>query len=184
MRNLSPASVSELLQGKKTYIAAAIGLAYMVGVWLKLWDYDERVLAVLGMSGLAFLRAAVQKGPTFLLCFLLSAFCFSGIGCTQIIKSDKIFSQTSWIVGIQVKMSNPTSSNPLPDVKLGVMRETISLIPTATNRVFAPQFGAAYTGRQNAYNPISTDAQESVFSGDVMISTNATGGAVIPKLSR
>ena len=68
MRNLSPASVSELLQGKKTYIAAAIGLAYMVGVWLKLWDYDERVLAVLGMSGLAFLRAAVQKGPTFLLC--------------------------------------------------------------------------------------------------------------------
>jgi hypothetical protein len=47
------------LQGKKTYIAAGMGVIYIAGVFLGLWDWDERVLGVFGLSGLAFLRAAV-----------------------------------------------------------------------------------------------------------------------------
>jgi hypothetical protein len=105
-------------------------------------------------------------------------------GCQTALKSDKIISQTSWVVGLRLKTSDTTSGNILPDVQLGVMRETITMIPTTTNgQITAPRFGSTYAGKQNAYNPIATDAQESVFSGDVMISTNATGGAILPKLS-
>ena len=105
-------------------------------------------------------------------------------GCATALKSDKIISETSWVVGIRLKTSDTTSGNILPDVQLGVMRQTISMIPTATHQVYAPRFGSSYAGKQNAYNPIATDAQESVFSGDVMVSTNATGGAIVPKLTQ
>lgn len=54
-------SLKTQLQGKKTYIAAGMGVLYIAGVFLELWAWDERVLAVFGLSGLAFLRAAVPK---------------------------------------------------------------------------------------------------------------------------
>lgn len=104
-------------------------------------------------------------------------------GCQTALNSNKIISQTSWIVGIKLTTTSPVSGTILPDVKLGVVRETITMIPTSTNGpIYAPRFGSAYAGKQNAYDPISTDAQESVFSGDVMVGTNATGSAVIPKI--
>lgn len=103
-------------------------------------------------------------------------------GCQTALKSDKIISETSWILGLRVKTTDATSGNMLPDVQLGVMRQTITMVPTATNAIYSPRFGVAYAGKQNAWNPISTDAQESVFSGDVMVSTNATGGAIVPKV--
>lgn len=76
--------LSEILKGKKTYLAIAIGLLYLAGVWAGAWVWDERVLAAVGLSGLAFLRAAVKKDPPnitpLLLCIglMLSA----GAGCT------------------------------------------------------------------------------------------------------
>ena len=103
-------------------------------------------------------------------------------GCQSLVKSDKIISVTTWGVGLRATASSPTSGTALPDVWLGVTRQTVTMIPTSTNNIYAPRFGVAYTGKQNAYNPIATDAEESVFSGDVMIGTNATGGAIIPKL--
>lgn len=103
-------------------------------------------------------------------------------GCKTALQSDKIISQASWLVGISLETTSPVEGTILPKVRLGVVRQTITMIPTSTNQVYAPRFGSAYAGKQNAYNPIACDAQESVFSGDVMISTNATGGAVVPKL--
>jgi hypothetical protein len=50
------------LRGKKTYLAVAIGALYMLGVWAELWEYNEVVLGSIGLSGLAFLRAAIPKG--------------------------------------------------------------------------------------------------------------------------
>ena len=169
----------EFLKGKKTYFAAAIGLLYLAGVYLGFWSFDEKILAFFGLSALAFLRYGLGKTtlPLLLLPLLLVT------GCQTALNSNKVLSETSWVVGLRVKTTDSTSGNLLPDVQLGVMRQTITMIPTSTNLIYAPKFGVAYSGKQNAWNPISTDAQESVFSGDVMISTNATGSAVIPKLS-
>ena len=174
-------SLVEFLKGKKTYFSVAIALLYIGGSYLGFWECDAKVLGAIGMGALAFLRAGVSKGAVM---GMIGVMGLMGSGCTQLVQSNKVFSETSWIVGIRVKMSDPTSSNPLPDVQLGVMRQTFTLIPTGTNQIYAPRFGAAYAGKQNAYDPISTDAQESVFSGDVMVSTNATGGAIVPKLIR
>lgn len=113
-------------------------------------------------------------------CILICALALCG--CQTALRSDKIIAETSWIVGLQIKVSDTTSGQILPDVKLGVMRQSIHMIPTSTNQVYAPRFGSSYSGSQNAWDPIATDAQESVFSGDVMVSTNATGGAIVPKV--
>jgi hypothetical protein len=181
-RVMNIASALEFLKGKKTYLSAIIGLLYLLGGAAKFWEVDPKFLAAIGMSGLMFLRAAIEKGPTMALVGMMGLMGLMCGGCQTALKSDKIISQTSWVVGLRIKTSDTTSGTILPDAQLGVMRETITMIPTATNQVFAPRFGSAYAGKQNAYNPISTDAQESVFSGDVMVSTNATGGAVVPKL--
>jgi len=106
----------------------------------------------------------------------------SGSGCATALKSDKIISETSWIVGLRLRSSDTTTGTILPDVQFGVMRQSITMIPTATNAIFAPRFGSAYSGKQNSWDPIVTEAQESVFSGDVQVSTNATGSAIVPKL--
>lgn len=103
-------------------------------------------------------------------------------GCQTALKSDKIISETSWAVGLFIETTSPAEGTILPKIKLGVVRQTVTMIPTSTNQVYAPRFGVAYAGKQNAWDPIATDAQESVFSGDVMVSTNATGGAIVPKL--
>lgn len=55
------ANIQKSLQGKKTYLATGFGLIYLAGVFLGLWEWNETVLAVFGLSGLAFLRAAVPQ---------------------------------------------------------------------------------------------------------------------------
>jgi hypothetical protein len=52
------------LSGKKTYLSALIGILYLAGVWAGLYEFDERILAVVGFAGLAALRAAVTRNPT------------------------------------------------------------------------------------------------------------------------
>jgi hypothetical protein len=72
--------VREVLRGKKTYFTVAIGVLYVAGVWLGFWEWNETVLAVLGLSGIAFLRSAIKRGlplPTVMLCAVL----ISGPGC-------------------------------------------------------------------------------------------------------
>lgn len=56
--------LKQFLTGKKTYLSAAIGILYLVGVWAGLYDFDERILAVIGFAGLASLRAAVTATPS------------------------------------------------------------------------------------------------------------------------
>ena len=54
-------SIMTQFQGKKTYSAAGLGVLYIAGVSLGLCEWDERVIGVFGLSGLAFLRMAVPK---------------------------------------------------------------------------------------------------------------------------
>lgn len=75
--------LSEILKGKKTYLAALIGLLYLAGVWAGAWVWDERVLAAVGLSGLAFLRAAAKKDPPNITPILLCIGLILGsAGCT------------------------------------------------------------------------------------------------------
>jgi hypothetical protein len=52
------------LQGRKTYLAVAIGALYLAGVWAGCWEFDEKILSAVGLGGLAFLRAAMAKSPS------------------------------------------------------------------------------------------------------------------------
>jgi hypothetical protein len=51
----------EFIKGKKTYFAAAIAALYLAGVYLEFWAFDEKVLAAIGITALATLRAAIPK---------------------------------------------------------------------------------------------------------------------------
>jgi hypothetical protein len=53
-----------LLQGKKTYFTVAIAILYVGGAYLGFWDFNDEVLAVFGLSALAFLRAGIKKEAT------------------------------------------------------------------------------------------------------------------------
>ena len=73
------------LAGRKTYGIAAIGILYIVGCWAGWWAYDERILAALGLGGLATLRAGLSRttrstAPL----LLLSAGCIMLTGCAMI----------------------------------------------------------------------------------------------------
>jgi len=73
--------IKEALQGKKTYFVVAIGLLYVAGVWLGFWEWDERVLAVLGLGSLAFLRAAVKGANKVPLLLVAAVAIAAGPGC-------------------------------------------------------------------------------------------------------
>lgn len=48
------------LEGKKTYILAGIGLLYVVGGFLKLWEIDWHVVDALGLGSIMALRSAIS----------------------------------------------------------------------------------------------------------------------------
>lgn len=73
------------LAGRKTYGIAAIGILYIVGCWAGWWEYDERVLAALGLGGLAALRAGVSRATRSAApLLLLSAAGLLTTGCAMI----------------------------------------------------------------------------------------------------
>lgn len=47
------------LEGKKTYILAGLGLLYVVGAWLGLWEMNQQVVDGLGLGALVALRSAL-----------------------------------------------------------------------------------------------------------------------------
>ncbi len=53
----------EYLDGKKTYVIAAITLALLFGSWQGWWKLPTEVYAALMAVGLMFLRRGVAKGP-------------------------------------------------------------------------------------------------------------------------
>lgn len=58
---MNPAQIQAFLKGKKTYLAVLISLLYLAGVWAGCWGFDEKVLAALGLSALAFLGAKINR---------------------------------------------------------------------------------------------------------------------------
>jgi hypothetical protein len=53
--------IKAAVSGKKTYLAIAIGGLYLLGCWAGVWQFDEKVLAGVGLSSVAFLRMGITK---------------------------------------------------------------------------------------------------------------------------
>lgn len=49
------------LKGKRTYYVVTLGVLYVLGALLGFYELDEKILAVFGLGGLGFLRAALGK---------------------------------------------------------------------------------------------------------------------------
>ena len=50
-----------LIEGKKTYIVAALAVIYLFGGDQGWWKMNESILGIFGFGGLASLRSAVKK---------------------------------------------------------------------------------------------------------------------------
>jgi hypothetical protein len=68
-------TLREFLKGRKTYLTIIIGLLYLAGVWAGIYEFDEKVLAVLGLSALAFLRAGLGKSAPLVILSLCLVSC-------------------------------------------------------------------------------------------------------------
>lgn len=49
------------MQGKRTYLTVAVALGYLAGVKLGFWTADPQIIAALGFSAVAFLRAGLSQ---------------------------------------------------------------------------------------------------------------------------
>jgi hypothetical protein len=49
------------MQGKRTYLTVAVALGYLAGVKLGFWPADPQIIAALGFSAVAFLRAGLAN---------------------------------------------------------------------------------------------------------------------------
>jgi hypothetical protein len=67
------------LQGKKTYFVALVAGLYLLGCWAGIFEFDQKVLAGLGFTGLVTLRASL-KG---LLLLTLCGVVLVGSGCAR-----------------------------------------------------------------------------------------------------
>ncbi len=54
-------NLQQILDGKKTYLVAAIAILYVLGAHLGWWPFDDKILDALGFGGLITLRAGVRK---------------------------------------------------------------------------------------------------------------------------
>lgn len=50
----------ERTRGRKTYAAVVVGLVYLIGSWLKWWEYDSELVNAILLAGLAALRSGVE----------------------------------------------------------------------------------------------------------------------------
>lgn len=101
-------------------------------------------------------------------------------GCTSILTNNKqVVAVKTRFFGLMVGASATTQT---PEVKLGWGSITYLMAPTSTNGpISAPRYFDTFDLGQGL-NPFNTSILDNTGLGDVQISTNATGGAIVPKL--
>lgn len=57
-------TILTLLQGRRTYLAVVVGLAYLAGAKLGYWQIDSELMGLIGFTCAAFLRAAIANLKT------------------------------------------------------------------------------------------------------------------------
>ena len=159
--------------------AAVLGLLFASGV-IPTDSSIDKLLGALSVT-LAALGYSVSRGLTKRVApmILAGVLALGSMGCTTIIKSDKILSVKQRTFGISVGASPTTQT---PEIKLGLITTVWQMIPTSTNGpLFAPRFFDTFKIGQGV-NPFATEIMENTGSGDVAVGTNATGEAIIPKI--
>lgn len=163
-----------------TAAAALIGLLLASGVIPSDSGIDKALgmaAAALAAMGYTFARGMAKSGVVKLL--LICGLVLSASGCTTALKSDKIVSVKQRTFGIQIGASPSTQT---PEIKLGLVTTVFQLIPTTTNGpIYSPKFFDTFEIGQSA-NPFNTSVRENTGSGDVQVTTNAQGSAIIPKI--
>lgn len=112
------------------------------------------------------------KALGLLLCGLLLA---GTAGCATALQSDKIITVKQRCFGIVVETVSTTTSS--PDVKLGFCSTVWEMVPTGTNRLYAPDYMDTFAMSQSL-NPFATDITENTGTGMVSIGTNGEAGVV------
>lgn len=108
---------------------------------------------------------------------LTLAACMLVSGCVTAIRNGYIISVKERFFGIDVS----EGANQVPHVKLGFGSVVYMMIPTSTNQIiYAPKFIDTFSIDQSL-NPFGFEVRENTGTGDVMIGTNATGSAIVPK---
>ena len=103
----------EFLQGKKTYFSVAIGILYLAGVYLKFWEFDEKVIIAVGLGSIAALRSSLKN---LLPVLLVGALSFSLVGCKTPAAAGKALATTvvtvdaamkGWFAWVKAGQSTP-----------------------------------------------------------------------------
>lgn len=151
----------------------ASGIVPDQGPWERLCAALATVLSAMGYT--VSRGIAKQGGLVLAACLTLAAL----TGCAgPAYRSDKITSIKTRTFGIQIEESPTTQT---PAIRLGLVTTVIQLIPTSTNStIYAPKFFDTFQIDQTG-NPFRFGVTENTGSGDVMIRTNASGGAIIPR---
>lgn len=85
------------------------------------------------------------------------------------------------VLGISIEQSDTSQT---PRFRVGLITSVYQLVPVNTNGpVYAPRYFDTFDVNQS-WNPLAFGLQENSGFGDVAVSTNATGQAIIPKLAR
>lgn len=114
------------------------------------------------------------------LLFLICCMMLVMTGCVTALKSDKIVSIKQRVFGISIGASATTET---PEIKLGLISTVYQMIPTSTNsQVYAPRYFDTLQ-MDSTSNPFHAGWIENTGAGDVQVSTNAQGQAIIPKVN-
>ena len=178
---LSPL-LSPKLQGYLTALVTLIGVLGTVGRLLHgtvLGDIAQWLLPKF-THGVVFgtntpQPANIAKGATYLnksgmlLVLLLPALLLAG--CTLDHPQGKILSVTTR--GLYIAVSSTDSQTGTPAVKLGLGSQTVTIIPTDTNKVYAAAFANTSSANQTV-NPFVTSGNEQLAAGvySTQIGTN------------
>jgi hypothetical protein len=105
-------------------------------------------------------------------------------GCETAVKNGDIVGIQSRVFGINIAASGATSTA-TPAIQLGLISQTVWMIPASTNKMYSPPMAATLVVNQSAWNPFSFDWNENLGVDDVQINngTNVVSVPVIPKLA-
>ena len=118
--------------------------------------------------------------PPLVPCLLASVLCLLASGCSTALKSNKIITVKERVFGLVFEQSDQTQT---PRVKIGFSTTVFQMVPTSTNGpINAPRYFDTFQVDASG-NPFKFGVTENSGFGDVAVTTNSTGRAIIPTIN-
>ncbi len=178
-------------QGAVASFIAVLGLLAMAGRILVGWKNNGFFGALSGLFGgtnspsspPAVSQSPRASGGTMRCLFWLLIPATAGLlltGCTLDHPSGKILSVTSR--GLYLTVAATDSTTGTPKITFGLGSQTVTMLPTDTNKVYAADFSDSSIIAQTV-NPFSTSGSEVLASGDYQVNqgTNSASQPIVPK---